>query len=445
MADYAEGTKAQDASGNVIVFQGGQWVPQGAGSQSNAETGAQVAQGAIAGAQQGATGIANIPGDLTPMALAGKGATALAGALGVPQVAAPDTWAGKVGEFIGGAAIGGAPGAMRGGGRSVLSALHHPIESGAAMADNIAASLETGGPGRVLKGYLTPDQIKSPLLKSQEMGLKATTDAELTAAKQQRWKEDLRGNVSPDTLMAQKQEFTNTIKNEMGITGPENLTPSVIADTLRNEGAAIGNITKASGKPINLGGGFDKIRGIVNDADTTHKAVLGNVLKDLEKDAAKNGGNISADMYQRALTRLDKIGAPGQSSGRVMDSNDIKEVLHDALQKNLTGPELDALKAARYRYKIAKTLDNPGAVGPDGSVNPASFGAKWDKKTGQTLRGKDTIGQAADTFKYLASNEAHAGSTLQRLWSGAIGSAKENPIATGGAVLGGAGFGSLFR
>lgn len=445
MADYAEGTKAQDAAGNVIVYQGGRWQPESGGRQSYADMAGQALQGAASTIGEALTS----GSPLAPL-------TAIASAAGygpnVPE--APNTIAGQAGAIGTGLALGGVTGFER----KIIQGVTHPLESATAMADAIGGKLSTGGAdaivekaGRVLKGYMMPAQVEATgaqMSKANRMGLEATTPEQYQAAKVERWKEGLRG-TDPAIATSQKNAFTNTIKSELGITGPENLTPAVVSDILKTEGSTIGKLTNATGPLSMPAETINGMRDLVKLAPRDAKGPINLVLKDLEANSAANGGKVTPDAYQYALTNLGEIASPGGSAERIIYGGKVMDKLHDVLQKNLTGPELDALKNARYRYKIGKTLQEGAAVGPDGLVNPASFGNRWDKRIGQTLRGKDVIGQAADTFNYLASQEATAGTTLQRLWNTGIGKAKENPVTAAGGALGtvggGIGLGSLFR
>jgi hypothetical protein len=441
MADFTEGTRAQDAQGNIIVYQGGQWRPEGSGQQSYTDMAGDALKGAASTIGESLTS----GSPLAPL-------TAIAGAVGlgpnIPEV--PNSVAGMAGAIGTGLALGGTPGAAK----RLIPGVTHPLESATAMADAIGGKLSTGGAdaivekaGRVLKGFMTPAEVEATgatLSKANRMGLEAATPEAYQAAKVERWKEGLRG-TDPAIATSQKNAFTNTIKSELGMTGPENLTPAVVSDILKTEGSTIGSLTNATGPLAMPAETITGMRDLVKLAPRDAKGPINLVLKDLEANAAANGGKVTPDAYQYALTNLGEIAAPGGSAERIMYGSKVLDKLHDVLQKNLTGPELDALKSARYRYKIGKTLQEGAAVGPDGLVNPASFGNRWDKKTGQTLRGKDVIGQAADTFNYLATQEANAGTTLQRLWNKGIGQVKENPLATAGTAGGAVGLTSLFR
>lgn len=306
------------------------------------------------------------------------------------------------------------------------------------VAQRIGATSEDfmGPPApRVMRGDLTSqwfDEAQIPITPAQRAMLNATSSEEAAVAKRMKWVEDIRG-TGPEELAAQRMGFTNLVKRELGIEGVEALRPSVVSDVLKREGSIIGELTQAGG-PVKFEAA-DTLRAIVKDADTTHKGALGNVVKDIEASMTRNAGHIDPQDMQNAMTRLRDMSGPGQSFGKAQDAGKVLDELEKALEKRLTTADKAALREARYRYKIAKTLDRTGSIGNDGNINPRSFGGAWDKKIGQTLRGKDTIGQAADTFDALSRMEANTGSTLQRVFANAPGYAgKTAPGAIGAAV-----------
>jgi hypothetical protein len=306
---------------------------------------------------------------------------------------------------------------------------------------NATGAAGAPGAGRVMKGHLSSsyfDENRIPLMPSQRLALDATSPDQTLMAKQLRWTENMKGQGA-DVAMQQRQHFTDIVKRELGITGPEGLHPAVISDVLGEQGKAIGDLTKASG-PIRVSdSGLATIDEVISQADVNHGAALQKIRDNLSKSMERNGGLIDPQDYQNQLTRLNKMTAPGQDFAKSSDAGEILDVLHDALQSNLTPKQKQALSLARYKYKIAKTLNEGVAVGNDGMVNPRSFGSRWDKRMSQTLRGKDTLGQAADTFDSLNRLEAHTGNTLTRITAqapGAVGrAALPGIIGTGGAGL----------
>lgn len=478
MANYSEGSIVSNDKGDKLILHAGQWVPIPA--QAQADVSPEVAAGnpgpvqnlqdlgvgAVAGAQSAARSMAGEQMDFSPISMIAKTARAAGDYLGVPKVEAPGNIAGLVGEIAGGVLAGGLPGLGAAGSRLV-----HPAARALGIAEKIVPEAGAGvgaegmiqramgsvkeayditrgkipaaGENRVLQGMMTADELKAqgvPLARSQEAMLNAGTGQDILHAQKLRWAEDMKGGT-PEILQAQKQAFTNTVKGELGVVGEQNLTPSVVSDVLAKEGQTIGAIVKAKG-PVNLGqDGLDKIAEVVKNADTTHAGALRNVQKDLQASMARNGGAVDPVDFQRNLTRLNKMATPGGDAGKIADAHEVLDVLHESLAKELSGAELQALKDARYRYKIAKTLDSSGAVDPLGHVNPASFGGKWDKRIGQTLRGKDKLGRAADTYKALLNPQAHTGSTLTRIMLNAPQTATQAALTAAGV----GGLGALLR
>jgi hypothetical protein len=317
------------------------------------------------------------------------------------------------------------------------------------MADRVVAGIDAASPqpqpGRVWSGLMQADELDAagvPLTQSQRLSLGATNEAEMGAARRMKWAEDLRG-TDPAIQVAQRQAFTNMVKSELGVTGPEALTDTVLGNSLRDAGREIGGITSAKG-PIDLGAdAMGRMKAVVADADTTHATALNNIVSDIEASMKRNGGLVDPSDYQKALTRLNEMSKPGNSFGKLQDAGKVLDELHEALKKGLN-PELQAkLAEARYRYKIAKTLSESGARGTDFNVNPVQFGSRWDRRISQSARGRDKLGQAADTFGAIGRIEANAGTTLQRLWTQAPGRIASAAPGAAGAALGVGGVSNL--
>jgi hypothetical protein len=449
----AEASRVASSPARALGFGGGPMSPQDQAAWEQAygqNAGAQLA-GGIVGALPGAVGGVLSGGGLWGTAaieglmgaaynaedpLTGALASAaLVGTMGLGSKALPALGK-KVSESVGNVA----ESYQIGRGRIPTSAIAGGGDGGILNATGQAGA---PGAGRVMKGHLPSsffDENQIPLMPSQRLALDATNEGQTLMAKQLRWTENMKGQGA-DVAMQQRQAFTNMVKNELGITGPEGLHPAVISDVLGEQGNIIGGLTKASG-PIRVSdSGLASIDEVIAQADVNHGAALQKIRDNLSKSMERNGGAIDPQDFQNQLTRLNKMTAPGQDFAKSSDAGEILDVLHDALQSTLSPKQKEALRSARYKYKIAKTLNEGVAVGNDGMVNPRSFGSRWDKRMSQTLRGKDTLGQAADTFDSLNRLEAHTGNTLTRITAQA-------PAAVGRAalpsLLGGAGASLLY-
>lgn len=283
------------------------------------------------------------------------------------------------------------------------------------VMQNIDAATPEAPPGQYYKGLMRSSDLEQqgvPLTPAMRTALDATDSAQADYAKKMLWREGLQG-VGEQEKRAQRQYMTNLVKQEMGVTEDVALTDSVLNHVLKTEGQNIGRVLQSKG-PIDVPPAtMEAMRGIVEAAETGWQGSLSNVVKNLESSIERTG-SVSAQAYQNAITRLNEIGAPGRSAGAIMDAKKMREEISRQVEGRLSKAEQQLLAESRYRYKLAKTARQGRGVGSDMMINPATFGANWDRKIGQTARGQDRVGRAADTLNFLSTMEANAGTTLQR-------------------------------
>lgn len=330
-----------------------------------------------------------------------------------------------------GAAIGAVPWAaapLIGAGARQAGRMAGIIDNGR-MSGRVVGAMDAAGEvpeGRVLKGMLTTQEVEqtgAKLAPYQRMALDARTTEQFAGAERGRWASRMAGNDFPDEMASQRYAFTNSVKNELGIAGPENLTPAVVSRGLGEVGAEIGSFRTMKG-PLTLADDqLKQFRTIADEANTTHQASFARLIKDTENSMAKNGGSLAPEDANSIMRRLSEMSAPGSDPTRIADAKKALGVFNTAIESKLNEVEKAAYKKAMYQYKILKTLDKSGAVGGDGTVNATSFGRYWDKKQAQALRGTDTLGKAADTFTALQMIREHPGSTMQRVIAQAPGKA----------------------
>lgn len=316
--------------------------------------------------------------------------------------------------------------AVQGGGNRMAGRVVQQIE-GAAPPE---------APGQFYKGLMRSSELEQagvPITPAMRTALDAANSEQADFAKKMLWREGLQG-VGEQEKRAQRQYMTKLVKDEMGITDDVALTDTVLNQVLKNEGQNIGRILSSKG-PIDIPTqSIMDMRGIVESAETGWQGALGNVVKNIENNVAKNGA-LTPQGYQNAITKLNEIGAPGRSAGAIMDAKKLREQLSQMVEGKLSKAEQQLLAEARYRYKLAKTARQGRGVGSDMMINVPTFQANWDKKIGQTARGVDKVGKAADTLNFLSTMEANAGTTLQRNIAALPGAIQRNaPQAIGGAI-----------
>jgi hypothetical protein len=306
--------------------------------------------------------------------------------------------------------------------------------------DRIPTGAVPGKP-RVLEGIATSnefDEMGIPLAPWQRIALDATDPAQTKVAEQVRWAHKLAGNDFPEVMASQRQAFTDIVKREAGLEGVPNLTPVTVSNALGDVGAQIGQFRTAKGAISFEQEALDRIKGIADEALSTHQGALSKVVADIEKSMGKTGGVIDPADANSIMTRLNDLTQPGGSAtySQIKDAKAILKEFNDELEKGMSTAEVQAYKDAMYKYRVLKTLDRTGAVSADGIANPVSFGRGWDKRTAQTLRGKDPLGRWADTFASIGVIRETPGSTMQRVFASAPGLAKRHGATTVGSVMG---------
>jgi len=379
----------------------------GAGLTRGLGVGADVAMQAFVGSTQNPE---------NPLLGAGLGA---AGAAAVPAAGAAWNAAKGAGRGLEGISI---PGMGQGSYAIPGAQAGRPVS----MAERVMGAVAREDPNmvgppaqRVLAGTHTAQELDAmgvQLLDSQRIKLGATNTEQMARGARQRWFEEINNpGAIQDVLNSQRRGFTDIVKSELGMEGAPIFTRTTVSDQLAQQGKLIGDFRKAGG-PLDLGTeGMAKIKEVADQALSASSGDFNKILKDIETAISQGGGSIEAKNANTIMTKLNKMSAPGGEFATTSGAKDMLAVFNDALAAKRTPAEIAAYKDAMYKYKILKALDKGAAIGSDSYINPSSFGKNWDRVTGQTLRGKDVLGKAVDTFDALASKDGgHAGTTLQR-------------------------------
>jgi len=118
-----------------------------------------------------------------------------------------------------------------------------------------------------------------------------------------------------------------------------------------------------------------------------------------------------------------------QEGSTALLAEQVRKTMEDKLQESAGQAVRDALQAARYKYRVLKRLGKPGAVGPDGSINPQSFRRSLQKGTSDKRKGSDPLAKLAETINTITSPTIHTGNTLYRAgnWGRQAGNSMTTP------------------
>ncbi|MCP4823967.1 MAG: hypothetical protein GY892_07590 [Shimia sp.] len=345
------------------------------------------------------------------------------------------------------------------------------IERSRVRADSINAarnaSPEYSTQGRILAGQNTVEQMDELALDfgynkgdlyttGMARQLRATTDAEDAAATALREQEELFAsnvlldrtggggksiNKVQDNL---KDVSTKVVMRELG----ENLESRMTWQNMRRiEEEIVQPFKDAQAKagPIKIeADDVVELNDIKLKAEANDERLVTKYIDDIEADVAKEGGKLTPQDAQQLRTRLGNDIMQASKRGQAERAGslaDLRDVLDNAMERNLDGETLEALTEARQKYRVLKTVQRSAAtIDPSGKININSFIKAWQRsgnnRYGRTSKGFDEFNRNLETLNNLGSKMTPSSGTAQRLIAGAA----SGPVAAvGAAAIGGAG------
>jgi hypothetical protein len=227
--------------------------------------------------------------------------------------------------------------------------------------------------------------------------------------------------------------WRKAIVKEMG-EDAEGFTPKVMSDTATRTGQVFDDVaqrTTVSAKEVdNMTNKLATIDSQVDAlpvSDADKKALRWNI-DNIMSTAAKGNGTISGANYQ-ALTRsksvLDRLeNAADPNTSHV--GSEIRDALDEAFDRSASAADQDALKTARYQWRIMKTVEPLAAASRGGEITPDAFMQKvltasrrFDPGTsGMAYTGGGAIGELARIGKLFRASPQTA--TADRLTVNAL-------------------------
>ena len=229
------------------------------------------------------------------------------------------------------------------------------------------------------------------------------------------------------------------IKTIGGDPAAKKLTPDVFDKAMTQSGEKIGEIS--SKVPVKM----DETLSTALDARAEHVSkfetesaakIVKNYIDEI-KSKAKDG-SVPGETFRKINSQIGKQ-IRSTSDGDLKHAlGELQEDMHDALQRNLSGEDLAALKAARKQYAVAKTLEPLVAKSKTGDISPAGLMGRAtsdSSKKAAMARGKGgDIGDIARIGQQFLKDPNSSGTAERGLLYGALGGgAITNPLATAGA------------
>lgn len=218
---------------------------------------------------------------------------------------------------------------------------------------------------------------------------------------------------------AERQKaFNRAVMDQLGAEKTaEALTPDVYDEALTRAGKEIGSIYDKTPLPV-------ESFGDLNTVARRELPAVQQVVKGYADDLAAmvgEDGRISGD-------KLRKLRTDAAAQARSTSDGDLRNTLgklvdrlDDALEKHADAGDMDALRDARRRYAVAKTLEPLVAKSPDGDISPAALlGRVTADKAGKARMARGRGGELGDLArigqKFL--KEPPSSGTAERLAAG---------------------------
>lgn len=283
--------------------------------------------------------------------------------------------------------------------------------------------------GKALSNTVAPE-VKALYQAAKARGIKLTP-AQLSDSKFMKFLSSqlgaLPGSGAAGQAAKQNQAFNTAVSRTVGESEP--MSREVFDQALTRLG---GEFDKFTNRPLPLTNGF-----------------MRNVLK-VQDEAAAIGDGDSARNMKAIADRIFKQGSSGQLDGRSVQSIDsalsklqsaggeraqyasqMRDALHDHLEKNMPRADFEAWRKTRGEYRNAMRI--MGLVAKDGEVAPAKLmGAVTANKAGKRAMARDRGGELGELAKIGQRMKAPPSSgTGERVQAAAVGAGLwANPLQT---------------
>lgn len=193
------------------------------------------------------------------------------------------------------------------------------------------------------------------------------------------------------------------------------LTADTVGDFRQQAGALVDNMEKQAGRITANAEIVDQMQSVRDSYKSNFKVLnpdkdpvlgrLDNVIEDVTKGMdAEDLVTLRSDVRE---LQLKKEGGEARAYQQMVELMD--RALEDALTRNGSPDAMLDYRTALARYRLARALDAPGVVGPEGDVRPAAlarnlkktFKAEWGQNDRFGTFGAENMGQAGANFTQL--------------------------------------------
>lgn len=288
--------------------------------------------------------------------------------------------------------------------------------------------------GKVVGG-LTQPLGKSALTELQQDGIKVLTanGVPLDAAQQSgtKFAQTLKNVVgdSPFTGSTfgneQKQAFTRAVMTRLGATGAEDASPVEMQRVRVGLGKQFDSMAQKYPMPID-NTLLTKLATISTAAeselDAGQMGIIGRQIDNLIDHAAPTG-TMTGAAFQNARSSLSRLQSQQNVTGHW--AGEIHDALTDALQRNATPQDAQAITQMRTQWKALRQVQD--AIGTDNQISPAALYGVLDRAKNRNMmvygQGDQSLVQLAQSgVNVLGQKTANSGTTQRALGMLAMGS-----------------------
>jgi hypothetical protein len=343
------------------------------------------------------------------------------------------------GTVAGGAAIGGALGALQ------------PTTPDESSLFNAGAGAVLGGAGQAVANTLgrVAQPFSSFLSETGKKAVKVLEDAGIPLDAAQKtgssFLASVKGHLSDNPitqdaqaqfLSGQQKSYNRAIAKTMG-ENTDAITPDVIATAKERLGKNYDDVAKRTN--IDLKHATQPINNLYKEAtkvlNPTQLSTLDKNLEDIFAKGQKNGNKLDFSQYQNVKQTLDRLSASADTD-LANYARDLKDVLKESLTKSVqaAGNKEDALllKETNKQYGNMKKIEDVVLKNPEGDISPSlllnSLATK--AKRNAFFAEDKSLAQLASAGKQILPDKVPNSGTTRRLLAAAL------PGAVGGIGYG---------
>lgn len=319
-------------------------------------------------------------------------------------------------------------------------------------AGRIAGGLAGGFAGAAGANYLSGGQSAREAAREANVAAMQREGIPLTAGQQtgstfaKNIESELGGGSYEDLISRQRSGFTDAVMRRLGEGGGPAWTDD-LARARGRIGGTFDQLASTTAVPFDAQLQNDLLNGAVNYSTDAamHAPIVEQLMNRMGEMAAQNGGVLAGDNYGELMSTLGRAAksADPATSEALMG---FRNALDDAIERNLSGAQLQAWQDARRQYAnlmtVNRSMTGQGVEAANGMVDPGrlrsaiSGGGNGPSAIAEGRANLSDLANAGvSTMKDMPGNSGTAGRLAARAIPAAAGAAlmSSDPLAALGA------------